>query len=141
MSRVKGWLSGLVLLAVLFAPLAVSAAPTTVASSPALAQEGGQVLNLPGLDGEVTVRWDEMGVPHIYATTLHDLIMAQGFVHAADRWWQMELFRAQGSGRLSEIAGSAMVQTDIFQNPSGTPDDTLNRVFCHINRQISLLFN
>ncbi len=138
MSRVKGWLSGLVLLAVLFAPLAVSAAPTTVASSPALAQEGGQVLNLPGLDGEVTVRWDEMGVPHIYATTLHDLIMAQGFVHAADRWWQMELFRAQGSGRLSEIAGSAMVQTDIFLRTLGL-DRNAHNDLAHMPEEVLAL--
>lgn len=77
------------------------------------------VIDVPGLDGEVTIRIDEWGVPHIYATTTHDLVLAQGFMHAADRWWQMEWFRHQGAGRLSEIAGEALVETDILLRTLG----------------------
>ncbi len=81
--------------------------------------QASQTLAIPGLDGEVTIRIDEMGVPHIYATTTHDLLMAQGFVHARDRWWQMAWFRAQGVGRLSEIAGSSLVETDTYLRTVG----------------------
>src|SRR2546425_13143330 len=49
-----------------------------------------QELRLPGLDGDVTVLRDTWGVPHIFATTDHDLFFALGFVHAHDRMWQMD---------------------------------------------------
>ena len=47
-------------------------------------------ISLPGLNAPVDVYRDPMGIPHIYASTEHDLLMAQGFVHAQDRFWQME---------------------------------------------------
>ncbi len=92
---------------------------TGMAGAPARAQQEATAFTLPGLDDDVTIHWDALGVPHIYATTLHDLVMAQGYVHAADRWWQMEWFRAQGSGRLSEIGGSSLVETDSYLRTLG----------------------
>ncbi|MGQ9585408.1 MAG: penicillin acylase family protein [Anaerolineae bacterium] len=71
-------------------------------------------LSLPGLQAPVTVIRDEWGIPHIYASTSHDLFMAQGFVHAQDRFWQMEFWRRIGSGRLSEILGKATLEDDKF---------------------------
>ncbi len=47
-------------------------------------------ISIEGLDAPVEVYRDEMGIPHIYASTLHDLFMAQGYVQAQDRFWQME---------------------------------------------------
>jgi penicillin amidase len=76
-------------------------------------------INLPGLDAQVEVLRDTMGVPHIYATTEHDLFMAQGFVHAQDRFWQMDFWRHIGSGRLSEMFGSAQLETDMFLRTMG----------------------
>jgi penicillin amidase len=63
-------------------------------------------LNLPGLNAPVTVYRDAAGVPQIYASTPHDLFMAQGFVTAQDRWWQMEFNRHTGLGRISELVGA-----------------------------------
>jgi penicillin amidase len=71
-------------------------------------------LRLPGLDAAVQVYRDPMGVPHIYASSLHDLLMAQGFVHAQDRFWQMEFSRRIGSGRLAEILGASALDSDLF---------------------------
>lgn len=85
-----------------------------------------ETFNLPGLDGEVSVRYDEWGIPNIYATTPHDLAMAQGFIHAADRWWQMEWFRHQGTGRLSELAGSSLAETDILLRTLGLERNAQN---------------
>jgi len=71
-------------------------------------------IRLPGLQAPVTVVRDRWGIPHIYASTSHDLFMAQGFVHAQDRFWQMEFWRRIGSGRLSEVLGKAALEDDKF---------------------------
>jgi penicillin amidase len=71
-------------------------------------------LQVEGLQAEVTVIRDSWGIPHIYATTPHDLFMAQGYVHAQDRFWQMEFWRRIGSGRLSEILGKSSLGSDRF---------------------------
>lgn len=115
---------GLLLAALLVSPLAALATGEDMAGGQAA--QAGEVFDLPGLDGEVSVRYDPMGVPHIYATTPHDLVMTQGFVHAADRWWQMEWFRHQGAGRLSEIMGSSLVGTDKYLRTFGLPRNAQN---------------
>ena len=67
-----------------------------------------------GLDGEVEVVRDVDGVPHIYASTAHDLFFAQGYAHAQDRFWQMDFWRHIGAGRLAEMFGEDQVETDMF---------------------------
>ncbi|MGD8487475.1 MAG: penicillin acylase family protein [Anaerolineae bacterium] len=67
-----------------------------------------------GLDDEVTVLRDSWGVPHIYAANEHDLFFAQGYVHAQDRFWQMEFWRRAGTGRLAEILGESALGSDRF---------------------------
>ena len=69
-------------------------------------------LDLIGLQDEVTVYRDEGAVPHIYAKNNHDLYFTTGFVMAQDRLWQMDLLRRVTTGRLSEIFGADMVDTD-----------------------------
>lgn len=81
-------------------------------------QYDGQ-LALPGLISEVEVVRNTYGVPTIYADTAEDLFRAQGFVHAQDRFWQMDFFRLVGAGRLSEIAGEAAIETDTFLRSLG----------------------
>ncbi len=76
-------------------------------------------LHLNGLDGEVDIYRDEYGIPHIFASSLHDLFFAQGFVHAQDRFWQMDFWRHIGSGRLSEMFGAEQVETDAFLRTLG----------------------
>jgi penicillin amidase len=63
-------------------------------------------LNVSGLKEPVQVVRDEWGVPHIYAKNIDDLFMAQGFVIAQDRLWQMEMGRRLAAGRLSELVGA-----------------------------------
>jgi penicillin amidase len=70
--------------------------------------------SLPGLTAPVDIYRDSMGIPHIYASSEHDLLMAQGFVHAQDRFWQMEFQRRIGSGRLSEVLGEAALPQDRY---------------------------
>ena len=63
---------------------------------------------LPGLNGPVTIVRDGYGIPHIYAGNVHDLFLAQGYVHAQDRLLQMDFNRRIGAGRLSELSTSAV---------------------------------
>ena len=76
-------------------------------------------IRLTGLVGPVDVYRDENGIPHIYASSTQDLFFAQGYVHAQDRFWQMDFWRHIGGGRLSEMFGSATVETDMFLRTLG----------------------
>ncbi|UAM96904.1 penicillin acylase family protein [Polaribacter litorisediminis] len=69
---------------------------------------------LKNLSDEVTIYFDDTGVPHINAKNQNDAYIALGYVHAQDRLWQMELIRRIASGRLSEILGSELLKTDVF---------------------------
>jgi penicillin G amidase len=76
-------------------------------------------LTLSQLQHPVEVLRDRWGVPHIYAQNTHDLFVAQGFVHAQDRLWQMETQRRLGFGRLSEITGARTLDTDRYMRILG----------------------
>lgn len=76
-------------------------------------------IDVAGISSPVEVYRDDWGVPHIYADTQHDLFFAQGYVHAQDRFWQMEFWRRIGSGRLSEVFGEATLGTDRFVRTQG----------------------
>src|SRR5580698_10766144 len=72
-------------------------------------------LHLAGLSAPVTVRRDAHGVPHIEAATQTDLFVAQGYVTAQDRLWQMDMSRRAANGDLAEILGPSLVQNDKTQ--------------------------
>jgi penicillin amidase len=69
-------------------------------------------ITVPGLTGPVEVVRDSLGIPHIKATTTHDVFFAQGFVHAQDRLWHMEYDRRRAMGRWAECVGEAGVDQD-----------------------------
>ncbi|MYW69248.1 penicillin acylase family protein [Streptomyces sp. SID8379] len=83
-----------------------------------LPQTTGSV-ELDGLDGQVQVRRDSYGIPQIYASSDEDLFMAQGFVQAQDRFYEMDVRRHTTSGRLSEMFGKSQVKTDEFLRTLG----------------------
>ena len=76
-------------------------------------------MSLPGLESQVSIHFDDFGVPHIYAENERDLYYALGYVHAQDRLFQMELLRRVGAGRLSEILGPDLIETDRFLRTIG----------------------
>jgi penicillin amidase len=76
-------------------------------------------LEVSGLQGDVDVVRDELGIPNIYADSLEDLFFAQGFVHAQDRFWEMDVRRHITAGRLSEMFGAGQVPTDTFLRTLG----------------------
>lgn len=69
-------------------------------------------LSIEGLREPAEVYRDERGVAHIYARNLHDLSLAQGYVTAQDRIWQMEICRRAAAGRLSEVLGEQFLSRD-----------------------------
>jgi penicillin amidase len=71
-----------------------------------LPQQNGE-LAIPGLIETVEILRDDWGIPHIYASNAHDLLFAQGYAQAQDRWWQMEFFRHVPAGRLGELIGKS----------------------------------
>ena len=76
-------------------------------------------LTVAGLTSTVDVLRDERGIPHVYADTPEDLFFAQGYVHAQDRFYEMDFRRHITSGRLSEMFGKSQVDTDKFLRVSG----------------------
>jgi penicillin amidase len=83
--------------------------------------EHGEI-EVKGLDASVEVIRDIDGIPHIYAESNHDLYMAQGYVEAQDRFWQMDFWRHIGAGRLAEMFGEDQVETDMFLRSLGFTD-------------------
>lgn len=76
-------------------------------------------LEIPGLRGEVTVIYDSMLVPHIFAENDDDLYLAQGYVTASHRLWQMEFQTHAAAGRISEIIGEVALDYDRRQRRLG----------------------
>ena len=110
---------GLIVILVLVAIVAGAAAyyfksylPNTVAAH-SFPQIDGEI-KTDGLNEQVNIYRDRMGIPHIYASSVHDLFFAQGYVHAQDRFWQMDTWRHIDSGTLSEMFGKDQVETDTF---------------------------
>ena len=69
-------------------------------------------LAVPGLSAPVEIVRDRFGIPHIYAGNDHDLYFAQGFVHAQDRLFQMDVERRLSRGELAEIFGEIALPAD-----------------------------
>ena len=81
-------------------------------------QTTGQV-RLPGLSKRVEIIRDKYGIPHVYASNRDDLYRAQGYIHAQERFWQMDFWRHTGAGRLSELFGRSQLETDQFLRMMG----------------------
>lgn len=71
-------------------------------------------LNISGLKGEVEVRTDDRGIPHIVAGNDWDLFFAQGYITARERMFQMDTTRLAGRGELSMLFGETTVKTDRY---------------------------
>jgi penicillin G amidase len=82
-------------------------------------------LALKGLRAPVEILIDQSGVPHLYAANTSDLVFGQGYVHARDRLWQMELNRRIAAGTLAELFGAPALEADRFLRRLGFGRDAL----------------
>jgi len=111
MQRILTWIAALCALLVLLAALVLGGAYAWLrATVPSASGD----LALDGLSAPVAITRDREYVPHLFASSRHDLLFALGFAHAQDRLWQMELSRRSGQGRLSEIFGARTFTIDVF---------------------------
>ncbi len=62
-------------------------------------------IHLTGLRREVEVKFDRYAVPHVRAANQEDMFFAQGYLHAQERLWQMDMSRRFLSGRMAELFG------------------------------------
>jgi len=104
-----------IVLAVVLVAVAVLAVVTV--RKPFPDREG--TVQLAGLDADVTVLRDDHGIPQVYADTAEDLFLAQGYVHAQDRFFEMDFRRHVTAGRLAELVGDAALDTDKFVRTMG----------------------
>jgi penicillin amidase len=112
LGRLIGWLIQLVAMLVVLAIIAlvVMGAITTQRGWP---QTTGTIA-VKGLHDAVTVVRDGSGIIQLTADDPHDLFFGQGYVHAQERMWQMEISRRIGAGRLSELFGKSQLDTDSY---------------------------
>jgi penicillin amidase len=104
----------IVLLALALAALLIVTVWARRAMHAALPQLDG-TLTVDGLHAPVTVERNAQGVPSIHATSIDDLLFAQGYVTAQDRLWQMDALRRHAAGELAEILGPGLVEHDKMQ--------------------------
>ena len=76
-------------------------------------------MSVPGLQGSIEVLRDEAGIPQVYADNSRDLFFAQGYVHAQDRFFEMDLRRHLTAGRLSELFGEKALESDMVVRTLG----------------------
>ncbi|RLC93000.1 MAG: penicillin acylase family protein [Chloroflexi bacterium] len=76
-------------------------------------------VSVKGLKEEVHIFRDQWGVPHIYASSIEDLFLAEGYTHAQERLWQMEFTRRLAGGTLAEMVGEAALDIDVFMRTIG----------------------
>src|SRR5699024_4690595 len=115
---VGNWTYAIYVVLVLGIILVVLAAFTVVTVRSSFPDTSGEV-QISALDGDVTIVTDEYGIPQIYADTAEDLFAAQGYVHAQDRFFQMDFRRHVPSGTLAELFGRSALPTDKFARTLG----------------------
>jgi penicillin G amidase len=114
------WLKriGAGLAVVLVLTLVATAVTGTVLVRRGFPQTSGEV-TLAGLDAAVEVVRDDHGIPTIVASGSDDLFRAQGYVHAQDRFWEMDMRRHATAGRVAELFGADQLDTDRFVRTLG----------------------
>src|SRR5262245_18802544 len=105
---VRATLAVIVLIAVFGTGAALWARSRVRASLPQL---DGQI-ELAGLSAPVTVSRDALGIPTIRGATREDVARATGFLHAQDRFFQMDLSRRRAAGELSDLVGARALMID-----------------------------
>ena len=81
-----------------------------------------EAVAVKGIKSTATARYDKFGIPSIEADSLYDLGFAQGYVHARDRLWQMDMNRRQATGRMAAIFGKGRVGGDYSVHLARLPE-------------------
>ncbi len=111
MKTIKRVMAGILILAIL---LLIAGSLLVRKISRGAIPDYSKNVQIKGMSAEVSVFRDSLGIPHIYAENETDLYRAVGFVMAQDRLWQMDLLRRVTQGRLSEVMGKDLANTDLL---------------------------
>jgi penicillin amidase len=76
-------------------------------------------IRLAGLERKVSVSFDRFAIPTVTAHSRQDALRALGFLHAQERWLQMELTRRKMAGELAEVFGQPLLALDLRQRTLG----------------------
>lgn len=106
-------------LAVLFAAVLVASLIFVVVTVRQSFPDTSGTASIEGIHHPIDIRRDGLGIPQIYADNPEDLFFAQGYVHAQDRFFEMDFRRHVTSGRLSELFGKSALGTDKFVRTLG----------------------
>jgi penicillin amidase len=98
--------------------LGIAAAAVFALLTASLPRRAGSAL-LPALTAEVTIELDVHAIPRIHAASADDAFRAQGFVHAQERFFQMDLIRRSAAGTLRELIGRRALDRDLGRLPLG----------------------
>ncbi len=98
-------------------------------------------LQIAGLEGKVKVWYDDRMVTHIFAANEADLYVAQGYVTAQHRLWQMETQTMAAAGRLTEIIGEKGLDSDRYTRRIGMgygAENSLDSMLAHPQTRLAL---
>lgn len=95
---------------------------------------------IPALQAPVHVVRTEMNVPHIYASNRHDLYVAEGFVMARDRYFEFEIGRRLGAGRIAELLGDFGLAVDMQSRGQGMTH-VADRIFENLDDETGAYFD
>ncbi len=99
--------------------LALASAATIAASYPAVSVTAEEMIPVAGLNAPAFLNRDDNGVMHIQAVDEASMAFAQGYVHARDRLFQMDLLRRTASGTLAELLGPSVLADDVMLRTIG----------------------
>ena len=84
-----------------------------------------QTLELPNCDGAFDICWDDLGIPHVYATTVADAFRGMGYVEGYERLWQIHLSCLYANGNAAEVFGERFVRQDVLHRAFDVPAQRL----------------
>ena len=80
-----------------------------------------RTLDIPNCDGVFDIVWDDLGIPHVYASTVADAFRGMGYVEGYERLWQIHLSCLYANGNASEVFGERFVRQDALHRAFDVP--------------------
>ena len=80
-----------------------------------------RTLDIPNCDGAFDICWDDLGIPHVYASTVADAFRGMGYVEGYERLWQVHLSCLYANGNAAEVFGERFVRQDVLHRAFDVP--------------------
>ena len=84
-----------------------------------------RTLKIPNCDGAFDICWDDLGIPHVYASTVADAFRGMGYVEGYERLWQIHLSCLYANGNAAEVFGERFVRQDVLHRAFDVPAQRL----------------